>query len=451
MNEAFEQFFDDALLSRVAEDYTIPERYFTSKVKRGLRNADGTGVNAGVTRVGRVIGYNMDEDGEPVPTAGRLYYRGVNVKEIVANHAANGTFGYEECAFLLLVGHLPTAEELARFDAMLSAARALPAGFNEDAIFRNPGRDIMNKLASCVLTLYSYDENPDDTDLRNMLRQSVQLVARFPSIVANTYAAKRHYIDGHSLYIHYPREDLSAAENFLLMLDPHKSYTAEEAHLLDILMMLHAEHGGGNNSAFTCRVLSSSGTDTYSAVAGAVGSLKGPLHGGANARVCSMIDDIRAHVDDPGNDEAMRAYLNRILDRQANDGSGKIYGLGHAVYTLSDPRAEIIRDYARRMAEEKGLQKDFAYLLAVEKLGCELLTERKHAERPLCANIDLFSGFVIRMLGIPSELFTPLFALSRISGWCAHRMEEVTSARRIMRPAYRTAMRSTEYVRIEDR
>lgn len=445
-----EQLYGPEFHERVLAEYTIPERYFTDKVKRGLRNGDGTGVMAGVTRIGRVIGYNI-EDGELVPIPGRLYYRGIEIREIVKEHAGNNTFGYEEVAYLLLMGKLPTQAEFTQFKEALSKARPLPAEFNEDMILKAPSRDIMNKLARSVLALYSYDANADDTSLENMLRQSVELIARFPTIVANAYAVKRHHYDGKSLYIHNPKENLSVAENFLRMLRKDKSYTDDEAHLLDLLMILHAEHGGGNNSAFVCRALSSSGTDTYSAIAGAACSLKGPLHGGANARVTAMFRDVRAHVPDPGNDAEMTAYLEQILDKKAGDGSGKIYGLGHAVYTISDPRAELIKIYGQGMAELKGMTEDFAYLSSIERNGIRLIMERKNLTNPICANLDLYSGFVLRMLGIPDELFTPLFAISRISGWCAHRIEEVISGKRIMRPAYRAAVSVSPYVPLDQR
>lgn len=446
-----QSYIDAELRKSVVSAYTIPEDVFTPRVKRGLRNSDGTGVLAGVTRIGRVIGYNI-EDGELVPVPGRLYYRGINVEDIVKANVTNNTFGYEEVAFLLLMGKLPTKAELVKFDDILSAARHLPRNFNEDMIIKAPSRDVMNKLARSVLALYSYDEYSDDTSLDNMLRQSIELIARFPIIVANAYAVKRHHYDGKSLYIHNPKESLSVAENFLRMLRHDKSYTAEEAHLLDIMMILHAEHGGGNNSAFVCRALSSSGTDTYSAIAGAVSSLKGPLHGGANAKVKAMFTSVKENVSDPGDDGAMRDYLNLIIDKKAGDGSGKIYGLGHAVYTKSDPRAEIIKVYAKGMAAHKGMEEDYEYLSSIERIGSELLMERKkNLVTPVCANVDLYSGLVIRMLGIPDELFTPLFALARISGWCAHRMEEVMTGKRIMRPAYRAAERSVDYVPMEKR
>lgn len=444
------ELFIRNLRDRVAREYAIPESLYSEKVKRGLRNADGTGVMAGVTKVGRVIGYAM-EDGEVLPIPGRLYYRGINIMDIVRSHADSRTFGYEEVSFLLLMGYLPSRDELAQYNAALSHARTLPGGITEDLILNNPGPNIMNKLAKSVLTLYSYDADPDNTSLDNMLRQCVELIARLPVIVANAYAAKRHFIDGESLYIHFPREDLTTAENFLLMLKPDKSFSPEEARLLDILMMLHAEHGGGNNSAFVCRALASSGTDTYSAIAGAISSLKGPLHGGANAKVREMVQEIRANVDDPCNDDRMRAYLAKILSRQAGDGSGKIYGLGHAVYTLSDPRAELIKGYAEAMAREKDMLKDYEYLRSIERIGSALIMERKHTNSPICANVDLFSGFVLQMLGIPEELITPLFAISRISGWCAHRIEEVVCTDRLMRPAYRNGADVLPYVPMDER
>ena len=442
--------FTDFDSAEIENAYAIPERLFSDKVKRGLRNSDGTGVLAGVTKVGRVIGYNI-EDGEVIPVPGKLFYRGISVVDIVNEHMKNGTFGYEEVAYLLMLGNLPTREQLERFDAALSAARSLPAGFNEDIILKNPSRDVMNKLARCVLSLYSYDPDPDNTSLENMLRQSVELVARFPIIVANAYAAKRHHFDGKSLYIHYPKESLSVSENFLRMLRKDKSYTAEEAHLLDMMMILHAEHGGGNNSAFVCRALSSSGTDTYSAIAGAVSSLKGPLHGGANAKVRQMFELVKENVADPDDDGAMTDFLDKILSREAGDGSGKLYGLGHAVYTSSDPRAELIKSYAQKMADIKGASADLEYLRSIERNGSRLIVERKNLETPICANVDLYSGFVARILGIPDELLTPLFAISRISGWCAHRMEEVMTGRRIMRPAYRNAIKSRPYTPIDER
>ena len=424
--------------------------YIESNVKKGLRNADGTGVIAGLTKVGSVQGYSI-EDGIPVPAPGRLYYRGINVMDIVESHAKNGTFGYEEVAFLLLMGRLPNREELDRFDEMLSLARQLPDGFTEDMIIKAPSKNVMNKLARSVLALYSFDDNPDDISAENMIRQSILLIGAFPVIVANAYAVKRHYFDGKSLYIHVPREELSVSENFLRIVRQDKSYTQDEAHLLDIMLMLHAEHGGGNNSAFACRVLSSGGTDTYSAIAAAVGSLKGPLHGGASKAAVDMLNDVRDHLPDPENETALRAYLEKILAGKAGDGSGKIYGLGHAVYTESDPRALLLKKYAGRMAETSGKAADFRLMSEIERVGGKLIQERKGLASPLCANVDMYSGLVYHMLGIPDDLLIPLFAIARISGWCAHRIEEVLTGGRIIRPAYRSAAKKQPYIPMEDR
>jgi len=433
------------LCARAAERYAIPTSYFTNAVHRGLRNEDGTGVLVGATRIGSVRGYYM-EDGERVPMDGQLLYRGIQVSDIVTNHWEAGTFGYEEVAYLLLLGKLPNAEELGLFTEMMSQSRPLPNGFFDDMILKNPSPNVMNGLARGILALYTYDENPDDRSVENLMRQSVNLIARMPVIVAQTYAVKRHVYDDKSLYIHRPKDGLSLSENFLRMVRKDKSYSDHEAKLLDLMLILHAEHGGGNNSAFVCRTLSSSGTDTYSAIAGAVGSLKGPLHGGANAKVVEMFQYLDTAIADHGSESEIRDCLSRMLDGNGNDGSGKIYGLGHPVYTLSDPRAVMIKKYARAMAEEKGRLDEFAFMETVERIGIELLMERKKNDFPLCANVDFYSGLVYSMLGIPEELYTPLFAIARIAGWCAHRMEEVLTGGRIMRPAYRAVMKKAPYV-----
>ena len=440
----------ETLCRSVTGEYEIPARYYEGDaVKRGLRNADGTGVMAGVTRIGSVQGYYL-RDFEKVAMPGELYYRGINVNEIVASHAQSGTFGYEEVAYLLLFGTLPTAEQLGQFNHVLADARRLPDGFFEDMILKAPSQNIMNKLERSTLVLYSYDERPDDTSLENVMRQSIELIGCFPTIVADAYAVKRHYFDNKSLYIHNPKEGLSLSENFIRMIRKDKVYTEEEARLLDLMLILHAEHGGGNNSAFACRTLSSSGTDTYSAVAAAVGALKGPLHGGANAKVMEMLSDIDAHVG-AVTESNVRDYLAKIMRGEAGDGSGKLYGLGHAVYTLSDPRAEAIKRYARGMAEEKGYGRQFALLEAVERQGIPMIMEQKGHSLPMCANVDLYSGLVYQMLDIPPDLYTPLFAIARIAGWCAHRMEELLTGGRIIRPAYRSSMRYSHYVPIEMR
>lgn len=443
--------YTDAMMAQITKDYTIDKTRFDDyNIKRGLRNIDGTGVIVGVTKIGSVQGYTV-LDGERTPMEGRLFYRGININDIVEYHSSTNTFGYEEVAYLLLMGRLPTQEKFLQFDTILSRARQLPDGFFEDMILKAPSPNIMNKLSRSVMALYSYDENPDDTSLENLMRQSVELIGRFPIIVADAYAVKRHYYDGKSLYIHNPKEKLSVSENFLRMLRKDKSYDEDEAHLLDLMLILHAEHGGGNNSAFVCRAISSTGTDTYSAIAGAVGSLKGPLHGGANKKVMEMFNYIKENVADPKDDGQMKDYLRKLLDGEAGDRSGKIYGLGHAVYTISDPRAVLLKKYARDICERRGMLDDFMTLESVERLGIPLLMERSGRSVPTCANVDLYSGLIYKMLGIPEELYTPLFAIARIAGWCAHRIEEACTGGRIMRPAYRSAIKQVPYTPIEER
>ena len=419
-------------------------------IKRGLRNADGTGVLLGITNIGSVQGYTI-QDGERMPAPGRLYYRGISVEDIVESHRKNKTFGFTEVVFLLLVGKLPTRQQLDEFENMLFQARQLPKGFVEDMILRAPSKDIMNKLARSVLALYSYDDRHDDLSPENLMRQSIELVARFPSIVAHAFATKRHYYDHDSLYIHNPNPELSVAEDFLRMLRKDNAFTNDEARLLDLMLMIHAEHGGGNNSTYVCRAMSSSRTDSYSAIAGAVGSLKGPLHGGANAKVMQMFRDIEEHVHDFTDEDEITAYLAKILRGQANDGSGKIYGLGHAVYTVSDPRCELLKKYSRTVAEKSGHLEELELMQRIEKCGIPLITRMKNLTMPICANVDLYSGLIYECLGIPQELFTPLFAIARVSGWCANRMEEVLTCNRIHRPAYRATKLHVPYVEMADR
>ncbi|MGI6577020.1 MAG: citrate/2-methylcitrate synthase [Eubacteriales bacterium] len=435
----------------IKEQYHITPNHFNNyNVKRGLRNADGSGVLAGITRIGSVQGYVM-VDGFPQPIPGKLYYRGIDVEDIVEAHAQSGTFGYEEVAYLLLLGKLPTPQQLHFFDTVLSSARTLPQGFTEDMIIKAPSKDVMNKLARSVLALYSYDPNPDDTSLENIVRQSIELIGRLPVIVADAYSVKRRFFDGDSLYLHYPQEDLSVSENFLHMLRRDNSFTAEEALLLDLMLVLHAEHGGGNNSTFTCRVLSSSGTDTYSTISAAIGSLKGPRHGGANAKVMEMFYNIRGNVRDLKDDEEIAAYLRKIINGEANDRTGLVYGMGHAVYTISDPRAVLLKKYALSLAEKKGYLEDFRLMDAVERLTPGIFAELKGNGKRICANIDMYSGLVYKMLGIPEELYTPLFAIARIAGWCAHRIEEIVTGGRIIRPAYRSVSSLSPYIPIEQR
>ncbi|MBP1588559.1 MAG: citrate/2-methylcitrate synthase [Clostridia bacterium] len=443
-------FLDTICGEAVLLDSYPPESYSKFNVKRGLRNADGTGVVVGMTRVGDVRGYHT-EDGEKIPDEGRLYYRGYDVYDIVNNAAAEGRFGYEECCYLLLTGKLPTADELSEFNSYIGAHRQLPYGFTEDMIMKAPSRNLMNKLARSVMASYSYDENPDDTSIRNVFRQSLNLIAQAPTMAAYAYQAKSHYYDGNSLVIHSPRNDLSTAENILYMLRPDCNYTRQEAETLDLCLMLHAEHGGGNNSTFTIRVVSSTGTDTYAAVTSAINSLKGPKHGGANFQCMAMLDDIKEHVSDITDEDQIFDYLVKILNREAFDRTGLIYGMGHAVYTLSDPRAVMIKDKAEELAQATGRMKEWKFISSVEKLAPFAYKEAKGVDRIMCANVDMYSGFVYTMLGIPPELFTPIFAVSRLPGWCAHRIEEINVDPRIIRPAYKNVGGIRRYVNIDAR
>lgn len=444
------------LIDQLCKEFTQnshipPEDYEIYGVKRGLRNADGTGVMAGITKIGSVQGYVL-RDGERVPTAGQLYYRGIDVQEIIAGFLAENRQGMAEVAYLLLFGQLPDAKQHQDFSALLNDFSALPIGWVEDIFRKSPSANIMNMLSRSVMTLYAHDENPDDTSLPNMMRQCIRLIAVFPSIVASAYASQAaDYIHDETMETGGSR---TIAENFLYRLRPGHRFTEKEAALLDLCMVLHAEHGGGNNSAFTCRVLASSGTDTYSAIAGAVNSLKGPLHGGANLKVMEMFEDIRAHINDPGDDDAVMAYLMRILRKEAGDGSGKIYGMGHAIYTVSDPRAVLLKKYARQLAQEQGgdVLNDFALLESIERLSPLAFDSFKgKGGKVISANVDFYSGFVYQMLGIPKELFTPLFAIARVSGWAAHRIEETVFGGRIMRPAYKAITLENSYVAMEKR
>ncbi|MDF1567830.1 MAG: citrate/2-methylcitrate synthase [Spirochaetaceae bacterium] len=426
------------------------ELYEKYSVKRGLRNADGTGVLVGLTEVGQVHGYIMDE-GEKVSVPGVLRYRGIDVKDIVSGFQKEKRFGFEETAFLLLFGYLPEEQELTDFTRRLGELRRLPENFTEDMILKAPSDNIMNKLGRSVLSLYSYDGTADDTDVPNVLRQSVELISRFPSIVAYAYQAKNHYFEDASLYIHSPDPAKSTSENLLGMIRVDQSYTREEAEILDLCLVLHAEHGGGNNSAFSTHVVSSSGTDTYSAISAAVGSLKGPLHGGAATMVRTMMRDIMDHVKDWTDEEEVTAYVTKILRNETFDGKGLIYGMGHAVYTMSDPRAELLKIKAAELAESTGKDKEFGLYEIVEKVTPIVFAEVTGKQKDLCANVDFYSGFVYRCLNLPIELFTPIFAVARITGWCAHRVEEIVSGGRIIRPAYRSITRSRPYIPTKER
>lgn len=429
----------------------IPAHYYSEyNVKRGLRNSDGTGVLAGLTSIGEVHGYVIDE-GNKSPVEGKLRYRGIDIEDIVAHCMAEHRYGFEEVTFLLLFGFLPTRELLDTFTAQLADMRNLPFEFTEDMILKAPGKNVMNKLGRGILALYSYDDNPDDISIPNLIRQSLELIARFPVLIANSYACKRHYFDNQSLVIHNPNPKLSTAENFLYMIRDDNQYTELEAQILDLAMMLQAEHGGGNNSAFAVHVLSSTGTDTYSAIAAAVGSLKGPKHGGANDKMMSQMNEIKENVKNWEDEGEVLEYLKKILRKEAGDGKGLIYGMGHAVYTLSDPRAVILKERAEYLAEETGNSKEFALYDLVERLAPVAFRELKGTDKPICANVDFYSGFVYQMLKIPQELFTPIFAMSRIVGWCAHRMEEIMTSNKIIRPAYRSVVKRMPYVSIDDR
>ena len=431
-------------------NYIDPETSERLGVKRGLRNPDGTGVLAGLTNVCDVVGYDKTETGAVVPIPGKLIYRGVNVEKIVEEAYQKDRFMFEEVIWLLLFGTLPTADELSQFCEILESHRALPDSFAEDMIMKAPSPNIMNKLARGVLAMYSYDENPEDLSLENLLEQSISLIAGLPTIMVNAWQVKRRIYDHESMFFHMPIPGQSTAEHILATYRADQKFTHEEAKLLDLCLVLHADHGGGNNSAFTCRVLSSSGTDTYSAIAAAIGSLKGPKHGGANLKVMEQLGHIQAGVQNHTDEDEVREFLRKIIRRQEGDGSGLIYGMGHAVYTLSDPRAVILREKARDLAMEKGFEDEFNLLCLVEKLGPQVFAEEK-GNKTVCANVDLFSGLIYKMLGIGPDLYTPLFAISRIPGWCAHRIEEVMFANRIIRPAYKYLGVRQKYKTLEER
>lgn len=420
-------------------------------VKRGLRNADGTGVLAGLTNICDVIGYQRDENNNIIPINGKLIYRGIDLNDIVNEAITQDRFLFEEVAWLLLFGSLPNKETLDNFRRILETHRELPDGFAETQIMAAPSPNLMNKMARSVLAMYSYDEEAENTSLENVIKQSINLIAEMPSMMVYAYQTKKHAYDHESLYFHYPKPGLSTAENILAMYRLDQNYTREEARLLDLCMVVHADHGGGNNSAFTTRVLSSTGTDTYSAIASAILSLKGPKHGGANLMVMKQLDEILANVKDVHCDEEMKDYLTKIINKEAGDHSGLIYGIGHAVYTKSDPRAQILKKHSKDLAYEKGMQREYDCLCQIEKLAPVVFKELKGSTKNVCANVDLFSGLVYRILGISEELFTPIFAISRVAGWCAHRMEEVEFANRIIRPAYKYVGDEKQYISLDKR
>ena len=420
-------------------------------VKIGLRNKNGTGVRVGLTHIADVRGYDIDENRKKVPVPGKLFYRGYNVEDIVDSVIRENRFGYEEVSYLLLFGDLPNAKQLEDYTRLLGLRRELPPLFTRNMIMTSPSRSIMNQIARNILALYAYDNRADDTSLENVLRQSILLISCFPTIAAYSYQAKCSHFYNQSLHLHYPLPELSTAENILRLIRPMGEYSELEAHLLDISMILHAEHGGGNNSTFTTHLVSSTGTDTYSAISAAVGSLKGPKHGGANLAVVYMIHDLKENVSDITNFKEVEKYLRRVIKGEANDGSGLIYGLGHAVYTISDPRAQLLKKMARKLAEKNGLMDEFMLYDFIETRGSQIFSEETGLDVILPANVDLYSGFVYNALNIPADLATPIFACSRISGWCAHRIEELASNSKIMRPAYQCVKSEEKYVPLKDR
>ena len=445
----------DAFISKMTET-TIrnnsidPALYSKYNTKRGLRNEDGSGVVVGLSQIGDAHGYIFDE-GTLVPTEGRLTYRGVLINDLVSNAIKEGRHGFEECAYFLLFGKLPTADELAEFNAILDERRQLPAGFAEDMILKAPSRDVMNKLARSVLVSYSYDSNADDVSIGNVLRQCIELIARFPTMIAYGYQAKAHYHDGKSLFLHAPAPNIGTAANFLRMIRPDTKYTELEASVLDIALILHAEHGGGNNSTFTNHVVTSAQTDTYAAIAAALCSMKGPLHGGANKKVKRMMEDMMENVKDWTDEDEVVNYLRKILRKEAFDKNGLIYGYGHAVYTLSDPRAILLKGKAEELAKAKGYENEFNLYKLTERLIPRAMEEEGRSTRCASVNVDFYSGFVYKMLNIPTALFTPIFAMARIAGWAAHRIEELVSGGKLIRPAYRVVAPKQQYIPIGER
>ena len=428
-----------------------PELYKKYDVKRGLRDIKGKGVLTGLTAISEVRSTRI-ENGEEVQCPGKLFYRGIDVEEMIKDFLADRRFAFEETAYLLLLGELPKKEELEDFCALLASYRqTLPTSFVRDSIMKAPSRDMMNTLSRSVLTLYAYDDNADSTELNNVLRQCLELIALFPMLAVYGYQAYRHYHDGESLFIHSPKSELSTAENILHLLRPDSKFTELEAKVLDIALVLHAEHGGGNNSSFTTHVVTSSGTDTYSAIAAALGSLKGPKHGGANIKVVQMFDDMKKKVKDWEDDEEVEKYLTGLLNKQEFDRAGLIYGMGHAVYSVSDPRATVFRSFVNKLSAEKGMQKEFDLYQKVETLAPKVIAKERKIYKGVSANVDLYSGFAYSMLGLPSELYTPIFAIARVAGWCAHRMEELSNAGKIIRPAYKPISPERPYVRMQDR
>lgn len=439
-------------LSIIAEKSTIIESSFYEKydVRRGLRDVNGLGVVAGLTEISEILSYYYDENGEKQAMAGELYYRGIPIKDLVDGFINEERYGFEETTYLLLFGKLPSEEQLSDFNDILAEYRILPKNFVRDIIMKRPSIDMMNMIARSVLTLYSYDSSPDDISIENVLRQGMQLIAQFPLIAIYGYKAFSNYHDDNSLIIHPPKKGLSTAETVLHLLRTDSQYTKLEAKLLDLCLVLHAEHGGGNNSSFTTHVVSSSGTDTYSAVAASLGSLKGPKHGGANIKVVKMIEDMKLNLKSHS-DEDVKDYLVKLLNKEAFDKAGLIYGMGHAVYSISDPRALIFKEYVKNLAVAKGLDNEYELYEKIERLAPEVIGEKRKIYKGVSANVDFYSGFVYNMLGLPQQLFTPIFAVARITGWIAHRIEEISNKGKIIRPGYTAVCERQEYKALSDR
>lgn len=428
-----------------------PSLYARYNVKRGLRDENGKGVLTGLTEIAEVKSYTIDDD-EIVPCPGKLYYRGYNIEDLVGGFSKERRFGYEETTYLLMFGKLPTSAQLKSFCELIDSYRQLPTNFVRDVVLKAPSSDMMNTLMRSVLTLYAYDENPDSTALDNVLRQCLSLYAVMPLLAVYGYEAYSHYIGGKSLFIHQPKAGLSTSETIFHMLREDSSYTKLEARVLDLCLVLHADHGGGNNSAFTTRVVTSTMTDTYSATAAALASLKGPRHGGANIKVDAMMAFLKSKIKNWESDDEIRKQLDRIIMGKSFDKSGLIYGMGHAVYTISDPRAVLLKKFVSKLAAEKGCEEEYEFYSKVEEIAKEVIASRKTMNREtICANVDFYSGFVYRMLGLPTELYTPIFAVARTSGWSAHRLEEIATGSKIIRPAYKNVVKHAKYVPIKKR
>lgn len=425
--------------------------YEKFEVKRGLRDLNGKGVLTGLTEISEIKSLDVDSDGNAVPCEGKLFYRGYDVEKIIAGFNKDGRFGFEEVTYLLLFGNLPTKNELEEFNSLLGYYRSIPANFVRDIIMKKPSQDIMNALARSVLMLYSYDDRADDISIPNVVRQSLQLISEFPLLAVYSYQAYRHYHVGGSLVIHEPKPELSTAENILHLLRSDSKFTALEAKILDIALVLHAEHGGGNNSTFTTHVVTSSGTDTYSTIVASLGSLKGPKHGGANIKVVKMFNDIKENVTDWNNENELTAYLESILQKRAFDKTGLIYGMGHAVYSLSDPRANVFKSFVKKLSIEKGREKEYELYCNVERIASKLISKERKIYKGVSANVDFYSGFVYSMLDLPMELYTPIFAIARISGWCSHRIEELINSGKIIRPAYKNVQERRDYIKLNER